>query len=125
MEAQPSGVGTALSATAPNVESNMLPVPQACTVSNLNVSVKGASGTSLMHVAIITGTFQDAQTGNYILGPACTIAAANGSLVTCSAGSQSLSVDASEFLYLFLSPEGSQAQTDFENARVYTSFTCQ
>ena len=118
----PSGSGVALGTSPAQVQAAALPVPTGCaTVSNLTVTVLGAQGTSTAFVAAGTVTPAQLTGGGGSSNVFCQITTANGAPVSCtSAGTEA--VGPSMYLDVFLTQFSSPS--DFQNARVYTAFTC-
>jgi hypothetical protein len=117
----PTGLSTASGINA--VSAAVLPVPQACTLANFSVTVLGAANTSSAGVVIGLSNLSQVQAGVIAASPTgCTVTAANGGSVSCTS-SATFPVTTGDFLTIalfnFTNP------SDFNNARVLTSFTCQ
>jgi hypothetical protein len=123
MVAAPSGLSTAVGGTTAGIQAAVLPVPQACTLANFSVTVLGAANTSSAGVFIGVANLAQVQVGVIREAPTnCTITAANGSPVSCSSSATS-PVTTGDFLTIILT--NFTNEPDFNNARVFTSFTCQ
>jgi hypothetical protein len=100
-----------------------LPVPQGCTLANLSVTVLGAANTSSATVLIGISNLAQVQAGAISESSTnCTVTAANGNPVSCTS-SATFPVTTADFLTIVLA--NFTNQSDFNNARVFTSFTCQ
>jgi len=117
----PVGQSMAAFSTLANDEIISMPLPQNCTVSNFNVTVLNAKGTSSAQVMLIftnPGSIQGSGFGGL---SRCTVTAASGVPVSCSdLGSYSIAQPA--YLSIFISNFTNAA--DFQNANVMTSFVC-
>ena len=98
-----------------------LPLPQSCTASNFTVSVYGATGTSTMSVYLAAAT-PTQLFGNVASGAlSCVVTASVGNVVSCTSA-VTYALQTPKYLTLVFQPANT---TDFNNARAYTSFTCQ
>jgi hypothetical protein len=104
------------------VEAVALPVPNTCTVSNLNVTVLGAMNTSTASVAVGTSSLAELQAGEVGVSVVdCSVTANQGNPVTCTS-TASFSDSPGDFLSIFAYNFSNSA--DFANAHVLASFTC-
>ena len=101
-----------------------MPMPRGCTAANFTAQVQGAANASTATVALGHATLSSIDGGHYYGGQnaACTIMAANGGAGSCTgAGGDAVSGGELAFVYL----TDFQNASDFANARVYVSFTCE
>jgi hypothetical protein len=118
----PTGLSTAAELSPGSTQAAVLPVPQACTLANFSVTVLGAANTSSAGAFIGVSNLAQVQAG-VIGGPiSCTVTAANGNPVSCTSSS-TYPVTTADFLTIVLA--NFTNPSDFNNARVFASFTCQ
>jgi hypothetical protein len=122
MLGSPTGQSTAQDYFGPlETEAAGVPVPQDCTATTLRVTVIGAANTSQATIGIASTT--DLSVAGIFPSPLqCTVTAANGIPVSCTANA-SVSFTTSQFLMLAASFVTNPP--DFANAHVYSSFVCQ
>jgi hypothetical protein len=117
-----NGLSTAANLSPASTQAAVLPVPQGCTLGNFSVTVLGAANTSTVLAVIGVSNLSQVQGGVIGIPPTnCTITAANGSPVSCTSPATS-PVTTADFLTIALG--NFTNQSDFNNARVYASFTC-
>jgi len=122
MLGSPAGVSNAQNYFSPQAsEAAGIPVPQNCTATNLRVTVIGAANTSQATIGI-SKTTDLSVPGIFSTALQCTVTAANGTPVSCTA-TGSVAFTASD--YLMLAASFVSNPPDFANAHVYTSFVCQ
>lgn len=98
-----------------------MPVPENCTVSNFNVEVTNAQGTSTAQVMVIFTTPASIQTNSFGGLSRCTVTAASGVPVSCS---DTGSYSATTPMFLSILVSNFTNASDFQNANVMTSFVC-
>jgi hypothetical protein len=117
-----TGPSTAGVYSMPVTDSLAVPIPQACTAQDFKVEILGLQGTTTATVAVGVSDVAYLQSGE--VGPLsleCEVTGNSGAPVSCSS-TATYGVPSSWYfsvaVYKIVTP------SDFDNARVYTSFVC-
>jgi len=117
----PVGQSMAAFSTLANDEIISMALPQNCTVSNFNVAVLNAKGTSSAQVTLIFTNSGSIQGNGFGSLSHCTVTSAGGVPVSCS---DVASYPAATPMYLSIFLGNFTNGADFQNASVMTSFVC-
>lgn len=114
----PTGTSTGASYTT-NLQVMAVPLPQSCIASDFSATVIGASGGSTGWVGLATSSLGDVESITNTARLFCTITAENGGQCSSTA-----TYSLQSPVYLTLEIFNMPTPTDFQNARIMASFTC-
>jgi hypothetical protein len=121
--ALPIGTSTGTINTTAGTQASVVPVPQSCTVANLSIVALGVQGTATATAGVAAvPSVSDLVSDLVYPIDSCTLTGNSGQPISCTSTSE-VAVAQGEYLADFIFNFSNA--TDYENARLYVSFTCQ
>jgi hypothetical protein len=123
--APPSGVGSYVAFL--EVPSVVLPIASSCTPANLRIAVLGAVGTSTVQMSLISNAPKSPEDtfATFRVNLSCTVRSNSGAPVSCSQDTSPPPQLLPAGAYLALLISDLKVPSDFRNARVLASFSCE